>query len=175
MVFALFRKVAQCLPGLRSDFWSISDQSRSPQLCLLTSSNVDLNVPGPLSKTVFFNLQILEKFSWKNVLQTFDKRRLQHELDTHRLVLLTEHYARRSEGAPHSCEQITCMYIYFLQGDVASSECFINVKFIVPVGMRMDEAQLASIGEEMQEMDFDVRSHPSSLCATNAVPPQDIH
>jgi hypothetical protein len=97
---------------------------------LLTySSNVDLNVSGPLSKTGFFNLQILEKLSWKNVLQTFDKRRLQHELDTHRLVLLTEHYARRSEGAPHSCEQITCMYIYFLQGDVASSECFINVRF----------------------------------------------
>ena len=41
--------------------------------------------------------------------------------------------------------------------------------------MRIDEAQLASIGEEMQEMDFDVRTHPSSLCATNAVPPQDIH
>lgn len=67
------------------------------------------------------------------------------------------------------------MYIYFLQGDVASSECFINVRFIVPVGMRMDEAQLASIGEEMQEMDFDVRTHPSSLCARNAVPLQDIH
>ncbi|BDA51210.1 hypothetical protein COCOBI_18-0870 [Coccomyxa sp. Obi] len=42
----------------------------------------------------------LERLSWKNLLQTFDKRRLQHEIDTHRLLLLTEHYARRARGMP---------------------------------------------------------------------------
>ena len=38
--------------------------------------------------------QLLQRFSWKRL----DSRRLQQELDTHRLLLLTEHYARTSTG-----------------------------------------------------------------------------
>lgn len=44
------------------------------------------------------SVQISERFSWKRLLQKLDKRRLQHELDTHRLFLVTEHNARRSTG-----------------------------------------------------------------------------
>ena len=38
--------------------------------------------------------QLLQRFSWKRL----DNRRLQQELDTHRLLLLTEHYARYTKG-----------------------------------------------------------------------------
>ena len=47
--------------------------------------------------------QLLQRFSWKRL----DSRRLQHELDTHRLFLLTEHHARESTGSSANIAQIT--------------------------------------------------------------------
>ena len=110
--------------------------------------------------TVCWIFQVLEKLSWKNLLQSFDKRRLQHEIDTHRLLLLTEHYARRARGVPpylatsESCSHTVSNDKY--------SDAMRAINFEpLTAGMSMDEAQLASIGEEVQLLSFDVSNAES--------------
>ena len=43
-------------------------------------------------------IQVLDNLSIKAIGNRLDKRRLQHELDLHKLYLLTEYHSRRSSG-----------------------------------------------------------------------------
>ena len=48
-------------------------------------------------------VQVLDGWSSLGIRQRLDKRKLQAELDTHRLFLLTSHYAHVTSGAQRSC------------------------------------------------------------------------
>jgi hypothetical protein len=48
-------------------------------------------------------VQVLDGWSSLGMRQRLDKRKLQAELDTHRLFLLTSHYAHVTSGAQRSC------------------------------------------------------------------------
>ena len=44
-------------------------------------------------------MQLVDRLSVKAIFNRFDKRKLQNELDTHRLYLLTSHFDRLAAGA----------------------------------------------------------------------------
>lgn len=60
------------------------------------------------------HLQMLKSFSWKAIAQNFDKRRLQHDIDTHRLFLLTEYHAKLGAGDLHDIRDKKAVNLCYL-------------------------------------------------------------
>lgn len=91
--------------GVSSHGAAVGDQGKcNRSQCSTVSSTCwlchQLHAPGSLRqpRCAADTAQILRDWSAKGIVQRLDRRRLQHELDTHKLFLLTS-YDRESHGA----------------------------------------------------------------------------